>query len=62
MCNLNEILKMRTKNFIIELIANDNDERFYIVREMVPQQPPVTVYVSDSSEELAKFLGEVTMK
>lgn len=62
MCNLNEILKMRTKNLIIELIANENDERFYIVREMVPQQPPVTVHVSDSSEELAKFLGEIAMK
>ena len=53
---------MKTRNFIIELISNENDERFYIVREMIPQQPPVTVHVSDNSEELAKFLGEVTMK
>ena len=62
MFNLDEILKMKTRNFIIELISNENDERFYIVREMIPQQPPVTVHVSDNSEELAKFLGEVTMK
>lgn len=53
---------MKTKNLIIEIICAPNHKRYFIVREIVPNQAPVTVSICDSGEGLASFLDEVKME
>lgn len=53
---------MKTKNLIIEIISDANGKRYFIVREIVPNQAPVTDIICDSGEDLASFLDEVKME
>lgn len=50
---------MKTKNFIVEVIENSDEKRYFIVRELMPgNMPPKTVLVADDSQEVANFLIE----
>lgn len=53
---------MVTKNLIIEIICDENGKRYFIVREILPNQAPVTVHICDSGDDLASFLDEVKME
>lgn len=54
----------KTKNIIIEIIEGAEKKRTYVVRELpqVPQQPPVTLAVCESADELASFLASIEIK
>lgn len=58
MFNLNDYLAMKTKNLVIEIIESPEGKRYFILREIVPNQAPVTALVSDDPEEVATFLNE----
>lgn len=49
---------MKTKNLVIEIIESPDGKRYFILREIVPNQAPVTALVSDDPEEVATFLSE----
>lgn len=54
----------KTKNILIEIIEGGERKRTYVVRELpqVPQQPPVTLGVCESADELASFLDGLEIK
>ena len=54
----------KTKNIIIEIIEGAEKKRTYVVRELpnAPQQPPVTLGVCESADELASFLAAIEIK
>lgn len=57
---LNDVLKMSTKNFIIEVIEGAEAKRYFIIRELQPgNTPPSTCLVSDDPEEVAQFFDTV---
>lgn len=48
---------MKTKNFIVEVIENADEKRYFIVRELMSGNlPPKTVLVADDSNDVAQFL------
>ena len=52
---------MLTGNFIVEVIENAEGQRYFIVRELVPNGPTKTVLVTDSAADVANFLCNVKL-
>lgn len=52
----------KTKNIIVEIIEGAENKRTFVLREIVPNQPPVTLGVCESGDEVAQFLDAIEIK
>lgn len=53
---------MKQVNFVIEALESLDGKRTYVIRELVGNQPPQTLAVCSTGEEIAQFFNDFKIK